>query len=287
MASREVVGGMRFSLLSGYGMMFSAYSINPFLMAYGILRRKRWLVILGLAGQCFLYMCAANRAILATVPLLLLLTYAPRDRRLFGVACMLMVTLGTLAGTIVSLKGGTVAIQVTAVMLRTLIGPAHATHMYYDYFLAHPQTNFTHITGLGWLGTNPYTDTSLGMVIGASTGNPENNANANLWADGFASAGFLGMAVVTLLAAGAFYAFDVACSGVDLRLALLAGCAHGLNLADLPIFTLVLSWGMLFTAVLLYVFAGQKPRQARDSKLSSARISHSRRSVTPQWHIRS
>src|ERR1039458_8906840 len=255
MAGREVLGAMRVPLLSGYSMTLCAYSINPFLMAYGILTRKRWLVVIAITGQCFLYSCAANRAILAIIPLVFLLYYGTRYRRSFGTACMLIITTGTLAGTIVSLKRGTVAIEVTGVLLRTLIAPAHATHMYYDYFLVQPQTNFSHISGLGWLARNPYPDTSLGMVIGAATGHPENNANANLWADGFASAGFFGMAVVTLLAGAAFYAFDAACCGVDLRLALLASCAHGLNLADLPIFTLVLSWGMLFSALLLYAFA--------------------------------
>ena len=255
MAAREVLANAAHPLVSGYSLMFSAFAVNPLLMAYGIVAKKKWPVLIGLAGQCLLYMCAGHRSILATIPLIFILAYATRYPQVFASLVVVVVTLGVFTGTIISIEGGPeVAVQVSAVMMRTLFIPAHASHVYYAFFFDHPQTKFSHIRGLGWLAGHPYGDMPLGIVIGRSVGQPDNNMNANLWADGFASAGFFGMAIATVLAGAAFYYLDARSTQVGCRFAVLCCCAHGLNSADLPIFSLVLSYGMLLTAFLLPFF---------------------------------
>ena len=92
------------------------------------------------------------------------------------------------------------------------------------------------------------------MVIGDSLGQFGNNANANIWADGFSAFGIAGMILETLVAMALFYLLDCITQDIDLKFILLIIAVHAMNLADIPIFTAILGQGLAF-AVLLAVMA--------------------------------
>jgi hypothetical protein len=277
MAGREVLANARLPFVLGYAAMWSACAVNPLILAYGALRKKYWAIALGIAGQCYLYSCGGSRGTITTVPLIFGVAYIARRHRNFATRCIVSVMLCLTVASAFVLRATTpVAIGMSSVIMRVVCEPARVSHEYYDFFSTHEHTGFSHIRGLEWLQANPYEGMPLGLVLGSALGSPENNMNGNLWADGFASEGFFGMALVTLVAAGAFHLLDSLSTGVDCRLALLAVCAHGMNLADLSINTTILGNGFLLTVFLLYVFP-RDPASSIDCAIdTSPRHCHAR-----------
>jgi hypothetical protein len=251
--ARDTFASASNNAILGYALNWPSYVVNPLLIAVGLWYRRRSVVAVGLAGQVFAYAVNAARGPLATVPVSIMLWWTLRQRRVpYGTLWMAFFALiagGALVGQQI---GRFVAVAASWVFLRTFVMTGYITGIYYDYFRHSPTTMFSHIRGLGWLGHNPY-GTSLGFVIGESLGQPDNNANANLWADGFASYGLLGMIFVTVLAAVLFHLIDSALADTDSRFAATALGAQAMNLADLPIFTTFLGGGLGLVALLIYL----------------------------------
>ena len=249
---RDIIGASAFPLLVGYSLNLAGHSVNPFLMAYGLWTRRTLIFAAGLAGQVFLYSTTAARGYLATIPMVILLLTVLGQKRwsvsVFSVwlfvALILMVTVSPLVCS------GDAQLEISWAAYRTFFSPALLTEVYYDLFSESPQTGFSHIRGLGWLADNPYPDRSIGQVVGDSMGSSESNANANLWADGFASLGFTGMFIATAFAAFVFHLADSASEHVDVGMATAALSCHALSLIDLPIFTAFLGGGLGLSIVL-------------------------------------
>jgi hypothetical protein len=241
--------------LLGYCMNYPAYVINPLLLSIGLWFRRPIIFLLGAAGQVYLYAANAVRSPIAAILILCLLLVSIRQKRFSFANFWIWIMAGTvLVGCMLPyIPFPVVQNQISWIILRTLIGPGYITGIYHDFFSSNPQTLFSQVSGLGWLAHNPYPGTSLGLVIGASLGQPDNQANANLWADGFASFGFTGMLVVTVLLAAIFYLMDSATKKIDPGLATLMIGVHVLNIADLPIFTAFLGGGLGLTILLIYL----------------------------------
>lgn len=261
---RETFAATGNHALLGYAMNWPPYAIHPLLLAVGLWWRKPQAFALGVAGQVFVYSVNAVRGALATIPLAILLWLTTRQRRVpFAVVWMGFFAALVLAVVAISSVGSRpIQIGASWILLRTIVGVGYITGVYYSFFASHPQTLFSHIRGLGWLGHNPYGSTSLGFVIGESLGSPENNANANLWADGYASYGLLGMLFVTALAAVVFYVIDSSLRRVDTRFATTAVGVQALNLVDLPIFTSVIGGGLGLLVWLVYLLPSASDAEA-------------------------
>src|SRR5207249_3383875 len=136
------------------------------------------------------------KSVLISVPLALvvslLIRLAPRQ---------------AMAGALLGLVGGIAFAGVTRILVGGLLGglirraidvPGQLTAYYFDYFSAHPTYGLSHSV-LGWLGGGPYSVTPPALIASVYFGRPDANANANLWADGFANFGLAGILIVTLL----------------------------------------------------------------------------------------
>lgn len=256
LAGREVLAYAAVpAALVSYSVTFLGNVINPLLMSVGLWSRRPIAFLLGAIGQLFFYAANAARGPLSTIPLLLLLYFSVRQRRIqFGNFWMWGMACASLVG-ILSIYVPSEWLQniVSWALLRTLVVPGQLIGVYHDFFSTNAQTLFSHISGLGWIIANPYQGQSLGFVIGASMGRPDDQENANLWADGFASYGYLGMVIVSVLLAALLHLFDSSARKIDCRLACLAIGVQGLILTNLSVFTSFLGAGFGFAALLIYL----------------------------------
>jgi hypothetical protein len=263
---RETYASASSTTLLGYALNWPSYVINPLLLAVGLWYRRRAAFTLGVGGQVFAYSVNAVRGALATIPVALVLWISLRQRRvpfaIFWMGFFALIVAGSVGA---QWAGRTIQLTASWVLLRAFVGLGYITGVYYDFFRHSPQTMFAHIRGLGWLGHNPYAGTGLGFVIGQSLGQPTNNANANLFADGFASYGLLGMVLVTVITAAAFHMIDSALAKTDSRFATTAVGVQAMNLADLPIFTTLLGGGLGLVTFLIYLV----PQATRTVRIST------------------
>lgn len=261
LSSRTIITSSTLPLL-GYCLVLPSRAFHPFLIATAWWFRKWWLLAVAIVGELICFSCAAQREgvfwILVFVPFLLALF---KLRKPFFVVMIWAFVVAFLAVAVTSDvnddSGFSFISRVTT--MRIFVGPGKLTIDYLIYFQDAPMTFFSHITGFGWVHENHYSDTSIAVVMGEYlTGNADNNANCNLWADGYASLGFAGMLIVTLITAALFYITDSVLRDIDPRPLTLAFSRLGLALSNCNIFTVFLGGGFL-VAILLGMLAPWNP----------------------------
>lgn len=173
----------------------------PLCLAYGLVSKKYRYFWIGTAACVTIYMAtAAKGAIVLPIvfPGVFLLFARNRLRSIFGVlTAALAVT--TLVLTLVQDTTSLMFWVSSLVLMRTIGVAGLLTRTYYDFFLTHPHTEYTHIGIIGKVtGAYPY-DVPVGNAVGAYYWSWDMNANANFWAtDGIAAMGMLGVVVATL-----------------------------------------------------------------------------------------
>lgn len=226
--------------LSALEARFAQYAVNwiylviaPLTMAIGVLRQR----IFGIATALFCYatvflLTGFKTALFAPIAILVLYVVLILVPKYWAEIS----TLGISAGLVVSLAihAFTGILSPISFFRRMIILPGLLTGQYFDFFsqATHPFTYFTdRIWGFPF-GAFPY-DQAVAFLIGATYyDNPEMHANANLWAEGFGSGGILGMLFFAVVLAVGLYFYDVAASGVDSRLAVLATAPLIINLSN-------------------------------------------------------
>jgi len=253
--SRDVIGGR--SILS-YAINACLFSINPLLIGFGLARRKPHFFALGAVGELLIYSASAARAAGGVFLAVGLVVWLGRGGR--------HVTIARFAGSIAALLVAMVMLGAVAspamqrdsqwLMFRVLVGPATTTDNYYEFFSTNPTTDFSHLTGLGWLGEVPYENGIARAVGQSSTGGQSNNENGNYLADGIAGAGLLGIVFTTAIAAAVLWVADSASSHHHPTLALPIIAAQSINFANVPTATMLVSGGLALTAVFLWSLPG-------------------------------
>jgi hypothetical protein len=250
--SREVLSASGIPLV---GYVLAAYSkvLNPILITTGWWLRKPVFAVIGFCGTLLVYACTAQRAELFWVMLI-----APSLIMLFRVKLnMFIATVFSLASIMFVLivanmqpELQTYSSAPRTTVLRLILIPGKLTGDYYQFFQSHATTSFSHVSGFGWVATNPYGDMPIGFVIGGYVyGNDQNMANANFLADGIAALGLLGMVIVSIITAGWFYVIDAVFQSVEFRPATLALSAFALPLTNGSIFSVFFGGGMALSVI--------------------------------------
>lgn len=245
------------SLPVPYLMIWQAKVINPVLIAVALSNGKpsgRLLAgFTGVVGQLWIFAETGWRSVLFSIALVVILT-------------LLIRWFPTLVGMIsvtglVALVCGSLFVYVAIDLVspfsifvrRLLMTPGMMTGIYVEYFSTHPKA----LLGNSLLSAfveYPY-DTSIPFVVGRDyLGRPSTSANANLWADGFAHFGFVGIAVTTAMLAGIIWVLNALARTRDLIvIASVAGLA-GYTVSESSLFTGLLTHGIGAALIVLFLY---------------------------------
>jgi hypothetical protein len=244
--------------VGGYIVPWAANVINPLLMGIGIVRRRPWLVALGLAGQLLIYADTGYKAVLFSIVLVPLVYFAiARAARWFGTLAVLG-TAGILVTTvgINSQPGG----WPVALATRTFATPGHVGWYYYDFFSQHDQYHLSH-SFLSWLFASPYS-VDAPLLIGSLYFHQGTDANSSLFADAFANFGYPGVVVFTLICAFALLVVDGLARGRDPRVVGPTMAIAGLSLGSTGFFTTMLTHGLALAGVIIALMPPDRARSA-------------------------
>ncbi|MEO6527838.1 MAG: hypothetical protein ABIP93_14560 [Gemmatimonadaceae bacterium] len=179
------------------------YSVMiPLCLAYGLVSRRYTYFWIGSAACVTIYMATAAKGavVLPVVYLGFFLLFA--RNRLRGIFGLLTASMAVTIGLLTLVQDTTsVMFWVSSIVLMRTIGTAGLlTRTYYDFFLTHPRTYYTHIGLIGKVsGAYPF-DVPVGQAVGQYYWSWDMNANANFWAtDGIAAMGMVGVVVSTVL----------------------------------------------------------------------------------------
>lgn len=241
-----------------YFYLWQANVVGPFLLIVGLAKRKPWLVALALLNNITLFATSGLKSILFA-PLGAAAAWAavrwnPRGAmgRYLALLVVGILAIAAVDGLYLKPTVGRGLISSYTVR-RVAYVPGLLTGLYVDYYSTHPKTYFTEGRALSWTGAYPY-ELGIPQMIGYQYfDNPQMNANANLWAMGYADMGWLGMLLVTLVLVVILWVID--------SLARHHSPAGVVGVLVMPMFTLsntslfvaLLTWGLGLTILLLYL----------------------------------
>jgi len=244
--------------LTGYALRWLSEAINPFLMAVGLSERRRLLLYLGILGQVLVFSFDATKSTLGSIVLIIAVFYLlSRSFRTYARHFVLaFLSVFPLVAVLDSWLGQPIY---AGLLLRRLFAvPGLLTSFYFDYFSNHPYFYWTHTSYarlLGFTNTSYPEYASPGFLIGdVYFHNPAGNANANFWADGYANAGFWGIALVTLLLILLLWLYDSVSAKKDLRVALLLIAMPTYAITNTSLLTSLFSHGWLPALFLMWYY---------------------------------
>jgi hypothetical protein len=261
---------MEGSYVSYAGMLLSG-AIDPFLMAWGLYCRRPLLFAAGALGQVLVYAGWGTKGSLTSIAFMAAFFLMLRsNRRAFGLKFAASVTgvLAAFAGLYLLLGNDIGPIPSFIFFLlfaRTFTIQGLLTAQYYDFFTHNPLTHYATVNGINWFVHNPYAH-PIGIEVGYSvSGDPQYDAIAHFWAsDGIAAWGLPGIILISILCAFVFWVLDSAAQRHDPRFGALVTCYAAYNLANIPLFTSLLSGGLGLLALWLYLMPPHASRSGRE-----------------------
>jgi len=260
--------------LLNYPVMWLYGAINPFIAGWGLFRGKLTFVLLGLIGQIVIYGTLGTKASLLSIILMICvyfllrhtgkgfgLKFACGAAALFVVATIWQAWAGDDLGPVGSMF-------LFLVVFRTFGLTGLLSSQYLYFFQQNPYTYYSHISPIKWFIHYPF-DYPLGTVVGYFYYYPLVDTTAHFWAtDGIAALGIPGILVASVCCAFVFWLLDSAAQHHDPRLGALVTCYAAYNLANLSLFTTLLSGGLGLLIAFLYFMPKEDVTSDRVTKLS-------------------
>lgn len=243
-----------------YAFMLLTGAINPFLMGYGLFGKRVVPFLAGAAGQLFIYAVGGTKGSILSIffiAAIALLFKVGRTafalKTIFSALAILGLTSFSYVATGYD-PGRLLTIALFVVLMRTLSTGGLLTAQYFDFFQHNPFTYYSHVKGVNWFLAYPY-QYPLGEEIGlAYAGTTDLDASAHFWAtDGIGGFGLPGILLISVLCAAVFWILDSVSQRHDPRFAALVTAYAAYNIANISLFTSLLSGGLALLILLLYL----------------------------------
>lgn len=281
---RNASGDLAEGSAVSYAIMGMTGAFNPFLMGCGLYYRRRWLFLVGVLGQIFVFSVLGTKGSILSVLFVPAVYAILRIGKIpFGLkityACLALLAGSCLVYFLVGDEPGPILFVVFFVILmRTLPMGGIVTAWYYNFFQQNPLTYYSHVTGVNWFVHYPYAN-FIGMEVGSfyQTGS-DLDATAHFWAmDGLEALGLPGVLVISVFCALVFWTLDSASQRHDPRLAALVITYATYNLANISMFTSLFSGGMILLMLFLYMLQPRKGMGFESSRSEAGMLAPVRR----------
>jgi hypothetical protein len=239
--------------LLGYLLPIQANIVNPVIMLRGIYSRQPWWVVGGFFGQVAIFSASGLKSVILSTPAVILFAVLfMRNKRPVGANVIWGAVVGALAATgFDRLTGGDAWTSIG--VRRFLLTPGLLTGAYFHIFNPLAKAHWAY-SFLSPILHYPYSVSPSFLVGRLYFSRPELNANASIFADGFANWGFAGLFVETFVLIVALWAVDSASRGMPVAVSALVFTVPAIALANSSVFTTLLTHG-LGAGIVLCLFA--------------------------------
>jgi hypothetical protein len=235
-----------------YCMNWQSFVINPFLMAYGLLSRKYYWVVLGLLGELAIYALGGLKQVLFALVIVLGLFVIQRYRTA-GLAFLWYTTaFVTVCVAFDQFVFHTISGMTSMFIRRLVFMPGQLTGYYYDFFSNNNFALLGHSILRGFV-TYPYSLPPPKLIGAAYFGRDTTNANVNFLGDGFANFGFAGMVGTTVLLAVLLWIIDSISTSRSKSLVIIMLGVPAIEIANSGLLTCIANHGVGLAILLLYL----------------------------------
>jgi len=236
---------------SAYAIGIQGYVVNPIFLAKGIYER-RWLpIVAGAIGQLLIYSATGYKLIALSVPAGFAIALMFRwSRRQSGALVLQGVVLTSIMAILIDrVVGGFTYTQIF--INRLLLTPGTLSAAYVSVFQDKPKAEWGY-SFMAPFVNYPYQTTPAFIVGSEFSGDAQVSANANLFADGYANLGYVGIVIEGLVLVMLLWLINAAASHLPIRVSAMVLLIPSLALVNTSVFTSFLTGGMA-TAILVMV----------------------------------
>lgn len=232
-----------------YLMRLLGNVLGPFFLIWGLMHRRWILALSGVAIQLLIYSYDGTRSTLLIGLLILWIWYVAAKQKSYAFFVGSLIVLNAIILAADSYRG---SVELASLLFRRLlVTPGLLTAYYYDFFQHNPPFLWSH-SFLRGVVENPY-GMAPAYVIGLNYfGDVETSANANLWADGIANIGSVGIVLISFAAAIVLWLTDGVSRGKEL-LAIVTIAAPASALINSAFTTSLITHGLLAAVLLVWI----------------------------------
>lgn len=248
----NVRGGVIYPFLMNYLVHWQAKVINPLLITVSYLNKKNKLFWFSVSLQILIYLITAHKSFILIPFAIIIVIKILRKYDFFKIA-----SLGSGLGIVTSLviyKVFNILMIPFIIIYRLLFLPAQIKFIYYDFFSNNEFLYFSEGTIGKMLGLKfPYEMPTVNMISSIYFSMPNSAANTGYLSDAYANGGFLGMIIISIVLAYLFIVLDSLALKVRKNVVIGLTIFIVLGLNDLGLLTTLLTGGMIFLIIVLYL----------------------------------
>jgi len=259
-ASNEDLGK---SAITGYLSAWLTNFMAPSCLAYGVIGRKYLYFLVGAVACLVLYMATASKGTILLPFIYLAFSVLFAKNRINKIYTIFVLSLTLL---MTSMLFFTELNIVSAVVLSRTVGNGGVLTMwYYNFFLTHPYTYYSHINIINFFtGIYPY-KAGLGLTVGNYFWDDTMDANANFWAtDGVAAFGLAGVIIISTISCLIFIIINTITRGYNKLFVILSFIPFIGSLLNTSIFSSLVTGGTIF--VIIFFFFQKREESIFDIK---------------------
>jgi len=237
---------------TAYFLGWQGNVLNPLLMGYGLACRRYLLMLVGLFLQLFLFALTGYKTLLLSGVLIVVVYFLTRRKsNHFGLKISwAFSSLVALCLVFDQLFG---FVYFSSILVRRLIvTPGLLMGYYFDFFSNNPKVLLSHSIFQS-LKIYPYSLNPAQLIGDVYFGAPEMSANANIWADGFANFGLIGILGVSIVLGLVLFLYDSVTQKVELPVACALLAVPAITLANSALLTCLLTHGLGFAVLVALI----------------------------------
>lgn len=250
---------------SGYAINWQSKIIDALLLAVGFIKKRYWLVFIGISGQIFIFSITGQKSVaLSSIFILGIIFCIQKNGRdfvlrfIYSLTCLIVISMGA--------DHFFHSSEYTSLFVRRmLITPGLLLNYYFDFFSNNPKIYLSHSIFVNFIDY-PY-DRLPPFLIGKEFfGREDLAANANIWADSYANFGYFGIFFFTLLLSGILYLYDCISEKRNFIVSVTLIAMPAWSLVDTSLMTSILTHGILLALLINYFFKTTREEEAHNEK---------------------
>ncbi len=240
-----------------YSVIWVGNVIGPFLISYGLIRKKVAFLGLGLFSQLLIYSLTGFKSVILAGLLIIGMFIALWKQGQYTGPLMVWGSIGLVTLAILLAEWTGVIFIAYLSVGRLLLLPGLMTGYYYDFFTGNPKGYMGDST-LSLMVDYPYSVQPQYLIGAEYFDSPSTQANANVWADGFAQFGFPGMVFLVFVLGIVLWMYDSISNSTDKVFATVLLGIPAITLANNPIETSLLTHGIGILFLIMYFVPSDK-----------------------------
>lgn len=260
------------NFIFGYLVLWQTYAIAPLLIAAAFYSNRKLYLAPPIMGLVVIYLITAAKVTIFIYATIFFVYFLSRWGAFRKPSMLMLIAIGPLAVAAIvflllgSRLEGPLMIGTSVIIMRGIAVQGMLTNLYAEFFFTHPYTYFSHINVVGLVVDYPYAEPLSTELSYYLIGHGDAGANSNFWAtDGIAASGSLGVVLIGLIVGIIFSIMNSFMRNINAVFAALSLTPFVMALANVSIFTSILSAG----GFIVFLLAAPLFDRLREQSLTS------------------